>query len=244
MSKRLLFLRWKKLFYCATHPWCWHALRHGVAPAINQKSVLQSCNYDLLLDAGAHQGQFSVIAHHIKPNVSIVAYEPQSAAADKYLAVLNGAVNVTLHHVALGNTEGDSEINISRRSDSSSLLPTSDELPKLFKNTEHHATERVRVARLDGFPEHWQHAHRAFLKIDVQGLELQVLQGAAEALKHSAYVYVECSHVELYKGQALFEDVKAFLDEKGFHVTKRLNEDVIADKLIQADYLFERKSGA
>ena len=116
-------------------------------------------------------------------------------------------------------------------------------LPKLFKNTEHHATERVRVARLDSFPEHWQHAQRAFLKIDVQGLELQVLQGAPEALKHCAYVYVECSHVELYRGQALFDDVKTFLEERGFHVTKRLNEDVIAGKLIQADYLFERKSG-
>ena len=244
MSKRLLLLRWRKLFYCSAHPWCWRALRHGVAPAINQKTVLQSCNYDLLLDAGAHQGQFSVIAHHIKPSVSIVAYEPQSAAAGVFRAVLGKAENVTLHQIALGDADAEAEINLSRRSDSSSLLPTSEELPKLFKNTEHHAKERVRIARLDSFPEHWKHAERAFLKIDVQGLELQVLQGGAEALKHCAYVYVECSHVELYKGQALFEDVKAFLEEKGFHVTKRVNEDVIANKLIQADYLFERKSGA
>lgn len=244
MTTRLLILRWRKLFYCATHPWCWHLLRHGVAPAINQTSVLRTCDYDLLLDVGAHQGQTSVMADHIRPRVAIVAYEPQSAAANIFRAVLNGVRNVTLHHIALGNTEGYAEINISRRSDSSSLLPTSEELPKLFKNTEHHAKERVRVARLDSFPEHWKHAERAFLKIDVQGLELQVLQGGAEALKHCEYVYVECSHVELYKGQALFEDVKAFLEKKGFHVTKRLNEDVIADKLIQADYLFERKSGA
>lgn len=173
-----------------------------------------------------------------------MAYEPQSAAADKFRAVLNRARNVTLHQVALGDADGDAEINISRRSDSSSLLATSEDLPKLFKNTEHHSRERVRVARLDSFPEHWKHAERACLKIDVQGLELQVLQGGAEALKHCAYVYVECSHVELYKGQALFDDVKAFLEEKRFHVTKRVNEDVIANKLIQADYLFERKSGA
>ena len=243
MSKRLVLLRWKKLFYCATHPWCWHTLRHGVAPAINQTSVIRNSDYDLLLDVGAHQGQFSVMAHYIRPRVAIMAYEPQSAAADIFRAVLNRATNVTLHQIALGDADAEVEMNISRRSDSSSLLPTSEELPKLFKNTEHHATERVRVARLDSFPEHWQHAQRAFLKIDVQGLELQVLQGAPEALKHCAYVYVECSHVELYRGQALFDDVKTFLEERGFHVTKRLNEDVIAGKLIQADYLFERKSG-
>lgn len=241
---RLQILRLQKIAYCMAHPWCWRALAHGVAPAINQGVILQSRDHDLLLDVGAHQGQFSVMAHHIRPRVSIVAYEPQSAAAAVFRAVLSGAGNVTLHQIALGDAEADAEINISRRTDSSSLLPTSEELPRLFKNTKHHAKERIRVARLDSFPKHWHHAERAFLKIDVQGLELQVLQGAPEALKHCAYVYVECSHVELYRGQALFDDVKTFLEQRGFRVTKRLNEDVIEGKLIQADYLFERKSGA
>jgi FkbM family methyltransferase len=242
MTTRLLLLRWKKLFYCATHPWCWQPLRCGVAPAINQAPILRKLDYDLLLDIGAHQGQFSLIALHTRPGVPIVAYEPQSGAADTFRKVIPEVGTVTLHQLALGDSEGHAEINISRRTDSSSLLPTSAELPKLFKDTEHHARERVRVARLDNFPEHWQEARRAFLKIDVQGLELQVLRGAKEALKHCAYVYVECSHVELYQGQALFDEVNAFLGQNGFCKTKRLNEDIIDGRLIQADYLFERTS--
>jgi FkbM family methyltransferase len=242
MTTRLTFLRWQKLFYCLTRPWCWQALSHGVAPAINQKCILQACDYDLLLDIGAHQGQFTLIALHTKPGIKIVAYEPQSGAADTFRKVISESGSVTLHQLALGESEGHAEINISRRTDSSSLLPTSEELPKLFKDTEHHAKEQVRVARLDGFPEHWQEARRAFVKIDVQGLELQVLQGATEALKHCAFVYVECSHVELYQGQALFDEVNAFLEGNGFQKTKRLNEDIVDGRLIQADYLFERTS--
>jgi FkbM family methyltransferase len=242
MTTRLALLRWQKLFYCLTQPWCWRPLRHGVAPAINQRNVLRSCDHDLLLDVGAHQGQFSLIALHTKPSVPIVAYEPQSGAADTFRKVIAEAGHVTLHQLALGDSESHAEINISRRTDSSSLLPTSAELPKLFKDTEHYSKERVSVARLDSFPEHWQEARRAFLKIDVQGLELQVLRGAKEALKHCAYVYVECSHVELYQGQALFDEVNAFLEKNGFRTTKRLNEDIIDGRLIQADYLFERTS--
>lgn len=242
MAARLALLRWQKAFYCLTHSWCWGPLRQGVAPAINQRSVLCACDYDLLLDIGAHQGQFTLIALHTRPGIPIVAYEPQSGAVDTFRKVITGPGNVTLHQFAVGDSEGHAEINISRRTDSSSLLPTSAELPKLFKDTEHHSKERVRVARLDSFPAHWQEARRAFLKIDVQGLELQVLRGAKEALKHCAYVYVECSHVELYQGQALFDEVNAFLGQNGFCKTKRLNEDIIDGRLIQADYLFERTS--
>jgi hypothetical protein len=48
--------------------------------------------------------------------------------------------------------------------------------------------------------------------------------------------------VELYQGQALFDEVSAFLEGNGFRKTRRLNEDIIDGKLIQADYLFERTS--
>ncbi len=49
----------------------------------------------------------------------------------------------------------------------------------------------------------------ALLKLDVQGFELSALQGCEDLLQHFAWVYVECSFIELYEGQALADEVIA-----------------------------------
>jgi hypothetical protein len=96
------------------------------------------------------------------------------------------------------------------------------------------------VRRLDDFKSEWEKYSRIFLKIDVQGFELSVLKGAAETLMNCAHVSVECSETELYVGQALSQDVTAFLTEHGFKLHSRYNDTMAAGKLIQADYLFTR----
>ena len=55
-----------------------------------------------------------------------------------------------------------------------------------------------------------------FLKIDVQGYELEVLKGSARSLLDVAVIYIEVSFVELYKQQPLFFDIHAFLTKFGF----------------------------
>ena len=55
-----------------------------------------------------------------------------------------------------------------------------------------------------------------FIKIDVQGAELPVLQNARRALSGAVVVQVEVEFVELYQGQPLFADVDLFLRAQGF----------------------------
>lgn len=237
---RLALLRWQKLAYCAVHPWCWPALARGVAPAINQAGILRRLDYDLLLDAGAHKGQFSLMSRRVKPSVPVHAYEPQSAQAGTFRAVLGGDSGVVLHQIALGDRAGEADLNLSGRTDSSSFLPVTEKLVSTFANTGHRGTERVRVERLDDRRADWSSARAALLKIDVQGYELEVLKGGSAALAHCRFVYAECSHVPLYEGQALFDEVEGFLREHGFGVDGRFNEDVVGGELLQADYLFTR----
>jgi len=243
MTTRLLLLRWKKLFYCATHPWCWQPLRHGVAPSMDQAAMLRGLDFDLLLDAGANKGQFTLMATHVRPTAGVHAYEPHPGEANTFRSIHGNNPQVTLHEMALGEEEGTAKLIISKRTDSSSLLPAAKTLSDLFNGTEPSGeTCTVRVAPLDACPLHWQSARRALLKIDVQGYELSVLKGAHQALKHCAYVYVESSDIVLYEGQALFDEVRAFLEGEGFVLKSRSHEDIIDGKLIQADYLFERSS--
>jgi protein O-GlcNAc transferase len=55
-----------------------------------------------------------------------------------------------------------------------------------------------------------------FIKIDVQGSELAVLENALRALSSAVLIQTEVEFVELYRGQPMFADVDTFLRANGF----------------------------
>jgi FkbM family methyltransferase len=212
----------------------------GVAPSVEHKKVIASLEIDQLIDVGANRGQFSLMTRMLHPSIPIHGFEPLSGEATIYRRIFKSDPTVVLHEMALGHQPGSATIHLSRRADSSSLLPIGEMQAKLFPKTEEVGTLTVRVACLDEMVDIWSNARRAVLKLDVQGFELSVLKGARAALKSCAYVYVECSEVQLYNGQALFPDVERFMNENGFRSILRANEQIVDGKLIQADHLFAR----
>jgi FkbM family methyltransferase len=74
-------------------------------------------------------------------------------------------------------------------------------------------THEVRTMRLDDIAEI---GDVDFLKVDVQGAEILVFQGALECLKTALIVDVEVDFIPLYKNQPLFADVDSFLRARGF----------------------------
>lgn len=229
-----------KLLFAASHPQCWRALANRVAPAVEHRELLASLAPDLLLDVGANRGQFSLVARATHPRVPIHAFEPQPGEAAIYRQLIASRPGVVLHELALGDQPGEADLHISRRKDSSSLLPIGELQAKLFPSTEEVGTHRVKVVTLDSLKANWATAKRILLKLDVQGFELGVLRGAPETLRQCAYVYAECSEVPLYTGQALYPEVAAFLAGHGFRPLRRINEQFDGERLIQADHLFGR----
>lgn len=208
---------------------------------MDQASVLRKLDYDLLLDAGANKGQFTLMSRHVKPSVLVQAFEPHPGEAATFRKIHGDDAMVSLHELALGDRRQSLPLLISKRADSSSFLEPCEVLPEIISGTEPSgATVTVPVVPLDSLPATWQRASRALLKIDVQGFELSVLKGAIEALKHCVYVYVECSEIPLYEGQALREEVERFLADHGFTQAGRYHEDEHEGRLVQADYLFTR----
>lgn len=55
-----------------------------------------------------------------------------------------------------------------------------------------------------------------FLKIDVQGAELDVMKGAVRLLRDCVAIHIEVEFLPLYRNQPLFGDVDAFLRGQGF----------------------------
>lgn len=73
--------------------------------------------------------------------------------------------------------------------------------------------ERIETRRLDDVTEL---SGMDYLKIDVQGAELMVLEGAVEWLRQCLVVHIEVEFLPMYKGQPLFAEIEQFLRRQGF----------------------------
>jgi FkbM family methyltransferase len=71
----------------------------------------------------------------------------------------------------------------------------------------------VETRRLDDLAET---SGADFLKLDVQGGEMLVLQGAVKRLRDVLIVHTEVEFLPLYQGQPLFADIDSFLRSRGF----------------------------
>lgn len=222
-----------------------HGLRYGVGAAIEHRDIIAGLKLDTVVDVGANVGQFSLLVRAVHPHARIIAFEPLGGAASVYRRVFADDGAATLHEAAIAPERGTATMHVSASADSSSLLPISDRQSELFPGTEEVGTTDVETGPLDSFVAGDDLRAPALLKIDVQGFELEVLQGSRALLPAFEHVYVEASFVPLYDGQALADDVIAFLSEAGFAEIGRFNISHGPDgSPIQADFLFRRAAPA
>jgi len=215
------------------------ALAKGAAAGVEHEKVLRNLQCNAVVDVGANRGQFSLVARRCYPEASIFAFEPLHAPAETFRKVFSGDGRIKLFPAAIGPVAGDMTIHVSQRDDSSSLLPISKAQDRLFPGTAEARTETISAGRLADFIGADQITATALLKLDVQGFELSVLQGCEELLSRFEWLYVECSFVELYEGQALADEVIDWLRARGFPLAGVYNMAYDANgRAIQADFLF------
>lgn len=232
-----------KLYGCLINPAFRQALFvHGVAAAPEHRHVLRS-DLETVVDIGANRGQFSLAVRRWAPEARIIAFEPLAGPATRFRGVFRDDPKVILHKAAIGPASGEATIHVSAADDSSSLLPISRLQEKLFPGSREVRTEIIKMGRLADFVSAGDIKAPAMLKLDVQGFELEALRGCEVLLKCFAYVYAECSFVELYTGQALADEVILWLGERDFRLRGVYN--MVYDKkgrAIQGDFLFKRNS--
>lgn len=220
----------------------WRAgLLHRVAAAVEHTPALSHLRPACIVDVGANKGQFTLFARATFPDARIHSFEPLAEACATFRRVFAGDANVRLWPVAIAPEAGRRTIHLSRRRDSSSLLPIGAGQAAAFPGTEAAGETTIETARLSDCLAPGDIAQPALLKLDVQGFELEALHGCRELLARFDHVYCECSFVELYDGQALADEVAAFLATHGFVEHGRHNV-VTHPRLgpVQADVLFAR----
>jgi FkbM family methyltransferase len=215
------------------------ALRRGVAASTEHERLLRSLDCRTIVDIGANRGQFALAAHTLIPGANIISFEPLAQAAQKFRGLFNGNKRVRLHQLAIGPERCTAEIHVSGKDDSSSLLPITKLQDEMHPGTAEAGVEKVQVERLASVLSAEEIAAPALLKLDVQGYELETLKGCLDLLPRFTYVYVECSFVEFYRGQAFADQIIAFLRDRGFVLTGiyNLSHDK-SGRALQGDFLF------
>ena len=175
---------------------------------------LRTRDIDLVVDVGANLGQFAQSVRRKGFRGRIHSFEPVGAtfAALKSLTDQDGKWKA--QQTALGNAPGSAEINVLDNHALSSMLTPTDLMDR-YDTGGGKRTETVAVETLDRVLAD-DPARNIFLKIDVQGLEKQVLEGAHETLARTVALYVELPIHPLYEGMWTFVEAIQHIDALGF----------------------------
>lgn len=205
---------------------------------------LRKFDIDLVFDVGANTGQFATDIRHWGYAGRIVSFEPLSQAYSKLLQSSAGDPMWDAYsRCALGDYNGEVEINIAGNSESSSILPMLESHLSAAPESAYQGKEIAPIKMLDAITgQYLKDTRAAFLKIDTQGFEWQVLNGARDTLPHIKGILVELSFVPLYEGQHLWREVIDRLEEEGFTLWafKPVFSDQATGRTLQADGIFYR----
>lgn len=164
---------------------------------------------DAIIDIGANVGQFAFMAHTALPKLPIFSFEPDPGS------FVGLQQTFAFHHIGgrcfpllVADRTGQAMLNVYGSTANNSLLRR--------RYEEAVAVREVDCVTLDSMEAEWAAYKAPFLKIDVQGAELSVLQGAEELLKRCRFALLEVSLVSSYDGNAHISDVMAAMREAGF----------------------------
>jgi FkbM family methyltransferase len=198
---------------------------------------------DVVLDVGANEGQFVDWLRAAGYGGRVVSFEPQRAVFEALARRAAAQPCWECHRVALGAAAGSLPMHVSAFSLSSSLLPIGKLHVDLMPQTAEVGIEEVPVVRLD----EWAGAaelvgKRIFLKLDVQGFELPVIQGAAGLLPYVEGALVELDFATLYDGQSKYYEVMSALEAAGLRFVGLSGANVhpVTADILWADAFFER----
>ena len=196
-------------------------------------SLKKSCHLDQLhiticnvgsRKLGSHDDYTSLGWDIFAPRLTIYGFDADADACDEANAELEARqINWTEKHIplALANSVGESTLYVTKHPMCSSLYPPNEPylarfggLPELVNLD---FTLEIETTTLDAFCQTEGINEIDFLQVDVQGADLQVLEGASEILKRSILgVQIEVEFSHLYAKQPLFADVDAYLRDKDF----------------------------
>lgn len=196
----------------------------------------------VVVDAGAHNGWFFHVWRDWCPQARVHAFEPAAEAFAGLQARYGKDESVTLNPVGLGARSEIRKFQVMKESrvSNSFLQHVPETWARVGFRTGAIETRDVQVTTLSEYLLEKAVDRVHVLKIDVQGLELDVLQGAEAVLDRIDHILVESQIQPLYQGAPGATRVWDHLTERGFHLMDLRAWHRGNHVLMETDMLFRR----
>ena len=168
-----------------------------------------------IIDVGAMDIGEDVHAPLVRAGIAtVLGFECVQAECDRLNAKKRGTHTYLPHAIGDGRERVFHECNFPM---TSSLYEPNTALLSKFQNLENLTRVvkkgRLPTRRLDDLPDA---AGADFLKLDVQGAEVDVMNGAENVLADTVVIHTEVEFVPMYKDQPLFAEVDQRLRKSGY----------------------------
>jgi len=203
--------------------------------------LLKGREVDCVFDVGANDGRVALqLIKTFRPR-QVFAFEPVSSNAAALRARLADHPFANIHEIAVGDADGEVAFNINANSVYNNSLLDAAEGGGQWHDIQHVRSQTVTCVRIDSFCKAHNIAGIDILKIDAEGADLMVLQGAETMLreKRVGIVFVEVLFSAAFDGQGGLSAFLNLLEDRGYVLYGFLGKKIDADgRLIRADALF------
>lgn len=190
-------------------------LRHLLEEFLNLYRI------DTVLDVGANEGQFAIQLRDIGYSGDIHSFEPVGATFARLQRHAMGDSRWHCHNLALGRSTGTLSMNISEYSSFNSALSANAFGTERFHELKVVAREEVPLSTVDDFVSKTlgSRTARIFLKMDTQGFDLEVFEGARASLGQIHGLLSELSLMPIYEGMKRYPESLTRFERNGFAVS-------------------------
>ncbi|NET01101.1 MAG: FkbM family methyltransferase [Sphaerospermopsis sp. SIO1G1] len=196
-----------KKFHQKLFPDYYYVISELMAKELSNKNLV-------VADVGAAYGTDSRW-HPVKNLTQFVTFEPDTRSQD--YTTTNKTVNFA---TGLSNIKGQQCLYLTKLPAASSLYPINSEQIQNFANKDWHevvGSTLIELDTLDNCLATRQELKPDFLKVDVEGADLDVIKGGVNALENSILgLQIEVSFIERHKGAPCFSETDTFLKSQGF----------------------------
>ncbi|MBI5164737.1 MAG: FkbM family methyltransferase [Magnetospirillum sp.] len=163
-----------------------------------------------IIDVGAARGGFAAETRRLWPQARMLLVEPLAEFSPALTAFAAGVPGCTVVATAAGNLDGEVTFNVHPDLFGSSLYVEDEEADV------NGDPRTVRLRRLDSLRSDYCLAGPFLLKIDVQGAERDVLEGARGVLAETAMAIIETSFLPFFRHGPLAAELMAWMEAAGF----------------------------
>ena len=211
-SNKKLFLKVKDTVFCNPAEHFFRLTDYAT------KKYPQKLNLPIL-DIGAANGQSAAYFSENFKNAAVIGFEPFKKMFLIAQKTNINNKNVTIKNIALYDSVGKKELNITANYVSSSINELnateinnqSSDQQKKFELIE---KQEVATSTLDEETKNLKEI--LLIKIDTQGSELNILKSGFEALKKTHLLLIEMSNHDMYKNGCQYYEIDQFLRDNHF----------------------------